>query len=134
MTITNLLLKRAIPLVMVSALLTVAAAVPAAADTSSCTHHFTGPQVCIRLEGRNHLNSATAIWTNPSPGTKHRKVTLFVKGRRFSTVQAHRVGDTLSHTWGTFDTGTDTKLCVKFADIPQMACETTRYIGDRAQL
>ncbi|MGA4867164.1 hypothetical protein ACPB9J_31485 [Streptomyces lavendulocolor] len=28
-------------------------ATPAAADTSACTHHWSGPQVCIRMEGRN---------------------------------------------------------------------------------
>ncbi len=128
------LLKRSVPLVMVSVLLPVATAGPAAADTSACTHHFSGPQVCIRLEGRNHSNSVTAIWTNPSRGTKHRKVSLYMNGRHFSTAQAHRVGSTLSHTWGRFDTGTDTKLCVKFAGISRMACEMTRYIGDRTQL
>lgn len=126
--------KRAIPLVVASVLLPIATAAPAAADTSACTHHFWGPQVFIRLKGRNHLNSVTAIWTNPSRGTKRKKVTLFVNGKRFSTAQAHRVGGTLSHTWGTFDTGTDTKLCVKFDGISRMACETTRYIGDRTQL
>lgn len=115
-------------------LLPIATAVPAAADTSACTHHFWGSQVCIRLMGRNHLNSVTAIWTNPSRGTRKRKVTLFMNGRRYSTAQAHRVGSTLSHTWSTFDTGTDTKLCVKFEGISRMACETTRYIGNRAQL
>ncbi len=57
-----------------------------------------------------------------------------MNGKRFSTAQARRVGGTLSHTWGTFDTGTDTKLCVKFDGISRMACETTRYIGDRTEL
>ncbi|MFF4602858.1 hypothetical protein ACFY12_08925 [Streptomyces sp. NPDC001339] len=80
----------------------------------------------------HHPHSVTAIWTNPSRGTMHRKVRLFMNDQRLHTAQARRVGSTLSHTWNTFDTGTDTKLCVKFA-ISQMACETTRYIGDRAQ-
>ncbi|MFF4602628.1 hypothetical protein ACFY12_07715 [Streptomyces sp. NPDC001339] len=118
---------------MAAVLLSIATAEPAAADTSACTHHFSGPQVCIRLDGRNHLNSVTAVWTNPSRGTERRSVSLFMNGRHFRTAQAHRVGNTLSYTWSTFDTGTDTKLCVKFARISRTACETTRYIGDRAQ-
>ncbi|MEE4421690.1 MULTISPECIES: hypothetical protein [Streptomyces] len=57
-----------------------------------------------------------------------------MNGRRVSTAQARRVGSTLSHTWPTMHTGTDTKICVKFAGIGRVACDTTRYIGDRAQL
>ncbi|SEF16545.1 hypothetical protein SAMN05428942_7293 [Streptomyces sp. 2112.2] len=120
--------------VTAAALLPVASATPAAADTSSCTHHWAGPQICIRLEGRNAYNAVTAIWTNPSRGTRHRVVTMSVNGRRIGTKVARRVGSTLSAHWPTTDTGTDTKICVTFRGIGRTACETTRYIGDRTQL
>lgn len=104
---------------------------PAVADTSSCTHHWSGPQVCIRLEGRNAYNKVTGIWTNPPKSVKHRKVTLYWNGKVFGTKTAHRVGRTVSYSWGTMDTGTHTKLCVKFAGSSRMACDTTKWIGNR---
>ncbi|MFE3688178.1 hypothetical protein ACFXPM_33785 [Streptomyces sp. NPDC059095] len=108
-------------------------ATPAAADSSACTHHWTGPQVCIRLEGRNHWNSVTGIWTNPPKTARQRDVTLTLNGWRLGSAQtARRVGGTLSYHWSGFDTGTDTKICVHFTGISRVACATTKYIGDRA--
>ncbi len=115
----------AVPLVMTTA-------GPAAADTSACTHHFSGPQVCIRLEGNNGWNSVTGIWTNPPKHVKSNAVTLYWDGERFDTSTATRVGKTLSYTWSSMQTGTDTKLCVKFKGSSRTACEKTKYIGDRA--
>ncbi|MFE0654173.1 hypothetical protein ACFVZH_37080 [Streptomyces sp. NPDC059534] len=45
---------------------------------------------------------------------------------------AKKVGKTLSYHWSSMQTGTDTKLCVKFKGSERMACETTKYIGDRS--
>lgn len=102
---------------------------PAAASTSSCTHHWSGPQVCIRITGHNEWNSVTAIWTNPGKVTS-RKVQLYSNGHRlFRPEHAHRVGRTLSYTWNPFDTGTRTKLCVRFAGITRTACDSTTYSG-----
>jgi len=104
---------------------------PAAADSSSCTHHLSGPQICIRLEGHNHWNKITGIWTNPPKGVKSRTVTLYWNGKKHHTATARRVGKTLSYTWSSMDTGTDTKLCVKFKGSQRMACQTTKYVGTR---
>ncbi|MFD9097800.1 hypothetical protein [Streptomyces collinus] len=110
-------------------------AAPAAADTSACTHHWSGPQICIRLEGRNHWNSVTGIWANPPARAGMRKVRLFLNGHRFGSAQtARRVGATLSYHWSGFDTGTDTEVCVRFKGINRVACDTTKYIGNRASL
>ncbi|WP_455359510.1 hypothetical protein [Streptomyces sp. SYSU K21746] len=109
------------------------AAGPAAADSSACTHHFSGPQICIRLDGRNGWNSVTGIWTNPPKGTRSRQVSLYWNGEHFDTSVATRKGSTLSYTWAGMQTGTDTELCVRFKGSRRTACETTRYIGDRAQ-
>ena len=107
----------------------IAAAAPAAASTSACTHHWSGPQVCIRLTGHNEWNSVTAIWTNPGKA-RSRTVQLYSNGHRlFRPEQAHRVGTTISYTWSAFDTGTRTRLCVRFADIARTACESTTYSG-----
>lgn len=111
--------------------LTITTAEPAAADSSACTHHFSGPQICIRLQGRNDWNSVTGIWTNPPKHIKNRAVTLYWNGDRFSTATATRVGKTLSYTWTTLQTGTHATLCVKFKGSNRTACEKTKYIGNR---
>jgi hypothetical protein len=114
--------------------LVITTAGPAAADTSACTHHFSGPQICIRLEGRNHINSTTGVWTNPPKDVRTRPVTLFLNGKPSATATAKRVGETLSYTWPATDTGTGTKICVRFKGSARTACDTTKYIGDRANL
>lgn len=98
---------------------------PAAADASACTHHFSGPQVCIRLEGSGAWNSVTAIWNNPPSNVKRRQVHMYIDGRLDETETAKRVGDTLSYTWSTFQTDTSTKICVRFKGSQRTACETT---------
>ncbi|KUF17370.1 hypothetical protein AT728_16345 [Streptomyces silvensis] len=115
---------------MLAAASLVPSAGPAAADSSACTHHWSGPQICIRLEGRNQWNSVTGIWTNPPKRIKKRTVTLYLSGRRFNSATARRVGKTLSYTWSHFNLGpTGTKACVKFAGSKRMACQTTSYSG-----
>ncbi|MGW1988013.1 hypothetical protein ACWCPJ_37165 [Streptomyces collinus] len=126
--------RRLLSLGSVLALVTVLlSGAPATADTSACTHHWSGPQVCIRLEGRNHWNSVTGIWVNPPRSIKTRKIRLSLNGHQFGFAQtAQRVGATLSYHWSGFDTGTDTKVCVRFEGIGRVACDTTKYIGSRA--
>ncbi|MYV47801.1 hypothetical protein [Streptomyces sp. SID2888] len=113
----------------------VPSAAPAAADSSACTHHWSGPQVCIRLEGRNGWNSVTGIWVNPPTQVKTRTVRLFLDGHQLNSAQtARRVGTTLSYHWQAFDTGTDVKVCVRFKEITRVACDKTKYIGNRTSL
>ncbi|MET8218086.1 hypothetical protein [Streptomyces hirsutus] len=110
----------------------VPAATQAAADTSSCTHHWSGPQVCIRMEGRNDWNSVTAIWTNPPKSVTKRTMWLTQDGSRVGSKKtARRKGKTLSYTWSSFQQGTDAKMCVHFKGISRVACDKTKYIGDR---
>jgi hypothetical protein len=63
---------------------------------------------------------------------KKRRVTLDWDGLAFDTETARRVGHTLSYHWDQMQTGTGTKLCVKFHGIGRIACEKTKYIGNRA--
>lgn len=101
-------------------------AAPAAADSSACTHDFSGPQICVQLRGSGGSNAVTALWTNPPDGLTSRGVTLYQDGRQVGTGTATRSGRALSHTWPTRDTGTDSRLCVKFRGSERMACQTTR--------
>lgn len=55
---------------------------------------------------------------------------LYSNGHKlFRPEKAHRVGDSIRYTWSAFDTGTGTKLCVRFAHSNRVACESTRYSG-----
>ncbi|MEV8395636.1 MULTISPECIES: hypothetical protein [unclassified Streptomyces] len=102
------------------------ATTPAAADSSACTHHFSGPQICIRLEGQGGRNAVTGIWTNPPREVTSRAVSLFRNGQLIDTATATRSGKALTYTWPAEDAGTDTELCVKFRGSKRMACQTTR--------
>ncbi|MFD7262324.1 hypothetical protein [Streptomyces sp. NPDC059874] len=110
---------------------------PAAADSSSCTHHFSGPQVCVRLEGSNFWNTPTAIWVNPPKNVKTRQVSLYVNGKLYrydkNPATATRVGKTLSYTWNHSEWDAESKICVRFKGIDRVACERVKDIGDRAQ-
>lgn len=113
----------------------VPAAAPAAADTSSCTHHWSGPQVCVRLEGRNGWNSVTGFWANPPRSATTRTVRLTLNGRQLGGAEtARRKGGTISYEWSGFEQGTGVKVCVTFTGINRVACDTTKYIGNRASL
>ncbi|MFZ3476010.1 hypothetical protein ACODT4_44270 [Streptomyces sp. 2.9] len=111
-------------------------AVPAAADSSSCTHHFSGPQVCVRLEGSDVWATPVAIWVNPPKHVKTRQVWLSVNGERprFSNNPglATRVGKTLSFSWGRGQWDPESRICVHFQDIDRVACERIKSIN-RAQ-
>ncbi|MEV7426601.1 MULTISPECIES: hypothetical protein [unclassified Streptomyces] len=101
-------------------------AAPAVADSSACTHHFSGPQICIRLEGQGARNAVTGIWTNPPADLASREVSLHRGGQVVGTATATRSGKALTYTWPTGDTGTGTELCVKFRGSERMACQTPR--------
>ncbi|MFD3911809.1 hypothetical protein [Streptomyces sp. NPDC058603] len=101
-------------------------AAPAAADSSACTHHFSGPQICIRLEGQGGRNAVTGIWTNPPRAVTSRTVFLFRNGQLIDRATAIRSGKALTHSWPAEDAGNDTELCVKFRGSQRMACQTTR--------
>ncbi|MFI5757177.1 hypothetical protein [Streptomyces sp. NPDC051569] len=99
---------------------------PAMADSSACTHHFSGPQICVRLDGQGGRNAVTGIWTNPPADLGSREVSLFRNGQLVDTATATRSDRALTHTWPATDTGTDTELCVKFQGSRRTACQTTR--------
>lgn len=101
-------------------------ATPAEADSSACTHHFSGPQICVRLDGQGATNSVTGIWTNPPADVGSREVALYRAGRLVDTATATRSGKALTYTWRTHDTGRNTEVCVKFRGSRRVACQTTR--------
>ncbi|UNZ21347.1 hypothetical protein [Streptomyces sp. 891-h] len=107
------------------------AAAPAEADSSGCTHHLSGPQVCIRLTGRNGANSVTGFWANPPKRIKKRAISLSINGKHYDTATGRRKGRTISHTWY-LNLGTGKTLCVKVKGSKRIACQKTTWVGDRA--
>ncbi|MFB8085992.1 hypothetical protein [Streptomyces sp. NPDC055992] len=110
--------------VAAAALVSAAGAVPAQAAASACTHHWSGPQICISTDGEQgsaNPGHVTTAWTNPP---KHlRTATVHIKepdGFQY-TVKAHRVRGQLiaSFTPGLMDDG---KLCARYAGSSRMAC------------
>ncbi|MFJ2439490.1 MULTISPECIES: hypothetical protein [unclassified Streptomyces] len=118
--------RRSASALVLAGLAVVLAAAPAVADSSACTHHFSGPQICIQLDGRGGRNAVTGIWTNPPAGLASRAVSLYRDGRLVDTATATRSGRALTYSWPIADTGTDTELCVKFRGSRRLACQTTR--------
>ncbi|WP_066956916.1 hypothetical protein [Streptomyces lushanensis] len=102
------------------------AAPSATADSSACTHHFSGPQICIRLDGEGGRNAVTGIWTNPPDHVTARPVSLFRDGQHLDTATATRSDKALTYRWPTADTGNGVELCVKFRGSRRVACQTTR--------
>ncbi|MEU5483474.1 hypothetical protein [Streptomyces mirabilis] len=75
----------------------------------------------------------TAIWANPPKSVKKRAVRLTLDGHQLGGSQtARRVGGTISYKWSGFEQGTGIKVCIHFTGIDRVACEETKYIGDRA--
>ncbi|MDH6544947.1 hypothetical protein [Streptomyces sp. SPB4] len=122
--------------VALAAAVILSTAVPAAADSSSCTHSFSGPQVCVRLEGTDVWATPVAIWVNPPKWVRSRQVTLYVNGERYRVARnpatATRVGKTISYTWSRSQWDPESKICVRFEDIDRVACERIKSIN-RAQ-
>ncbi|MEV7817094.1 hypothetical protein AB0P05_41495 [Streptomyces flaveolus] len=103
-------------------------AVPAAADTSACTPHWSGPQVCIRLAGPQRRERGHGDLDQSTEDGEDARGASVLDGRQYGTVEtARRVRGTLSHTRASFEQGTGVKVCVRFAGILRVACDRTKY-------
>ncbi|MBC9715240.1 hypothetical protein H9Y04_22055 [Streptomyces sp. TRM66268-LWL] len=125
------LAARAAAVLLLAAGTIVPTAGSAAADSDACTHHWSGPQVCIELRGLERDVSVTAVWTNPPSGMRKRTVYLYHDGDRYKRAVATRRNGELRYTWPREDRDLDTKICVRFEGSQRMACEYTRYLGNR---
>ncbi|MFF2751104.1 hypothetical protein ACFVVA_36910 [Kitasatospora sp. NPDC058048] len=85
-------------------LLVVVAAPPASAavrSSDACTHHWSGPKVCIEIHGEGViLREVVARWTNPPKGAQSATAHMREGSEEYmGTQQAHREGDALVATW-----------------------------------
>jgi hypothetical protein len=91
------------PAAVAAAAVLLTTATPAAAATrnsDACTHNWSGPQICISIEGESiRMHRVTATWTNP--GSRQSATAHLREGDRevIGTRQARRVGDKLVAEW-----------------------------------
>lgn len=98
--------------------------IPAHAAASACTHHFSGPQVCISTDGdagSENPGRVTTAWTNPPRGKRTATVHITEPGGMRYTLTARRSRGQLiaSFTPGALRDG---KLCARYQGSSRTAC------------
>ncbi|MFE6985774.1 hypothetical protein [Streptomyces griseus] len=98
--------------------------VPAHAAASACTHHLSGPQVCISTNGApgsENPGRVTTAWTNPPRGKRTATVHITEPGGQRYTLTARRSRGQLI---ATFAPGAlpDGKLCARYQGSSRTAC------------
>ncbi|MGX1755803.1 hypothetical protein ACWIG5_02605 [Streptomyces lydicus] len=106
--------------------LSAVATTPAAhAAASSCTHDWSGPQVCIKADGHDgtpNPGTVTASWTNPSKSRK--SATAYIsnsEGMSYSFKAKRSGGQIVGHTVPGLQPSGST-LCVRFKGSSHKAC------------
>ncbi|MET9771372.1 hypothetical protein [Streptomyces sp. NPDC006415] len=98
--------------------------VPAHAAASACTHHLSGPQVCISTNGASGSENpgrVTTAWTNPPESRRTATVHITEPGGQRYTLTARRSRGQLI---ATFTPGAlpDGKLCARYQGSSRTAC------------
>ena len=123
-------MRRHLPRVLTVAGAVLAAGVvttPAAhAAASSCSHDWSGPQVCISTDGENgsgNPGTVTAAWTNPPKDRKAATVYISEPDGFKYAIKGHRSGGQIIAS--TVPNRTlDGKLCARFKGMEDTACVT----------
>ncbi|MFF7459631.1 hypothetical protein [Kitasatospora sp. NPDC008115] len=117
-------------------LLALPTAAPAAAQgrsSSACTHNWSGPQVCIAVDGwDNRARRLTARWTNP-PGGRERATAIIHEGDEQREIhiraEGRRQGKEILAEWQHLELAWG-KLCVSFVETPGVwACQDLYSTG-----
>lgn len=98
--------------------------VPAHAAASACTHHFSGPQVCISTDGPSGSENpgrVTTAWTNPPRDRTSATVHITEPDGHRYTLTAHRHRGQLIATF-TPSALPDGKLCARYQGSSRTAC------------
>ncbi|WP_285574066.1 hypothetical protein [Streptomyces sp. RTGN2] len=98
--------------------------VPAHAAASACTHHFSGPQICISTNGEGgsaNPGRVTTAWTNPPRDRTRATVHITEPGGFSYTLTARRRNGQLiaSTVPGLLHDG---KLCARYKGSSRTAC------------
>ncbi|MDT0432909.1 hypothetical protein RM649_35495 [Streptomyces sp. DSM 41770] len=112
-------------LVAVVAVLAVSPGTPAQAAASACTHHFSGPQVCISTTGASgsaNPGRVTASWTNPPRSLTRSTVRITEPGGFSYTLTARRHDGQIVASTVPGRMMRDGRLCARFAGSDRTAC------------
>jgi len=97
---------------------------PAHAAASACTHHLSGPQICISTTGESGSANPGIVhtaWTNPPRGRNSATVHITEPGGQTYTLTARRRGDRLIASF-TPGIQADGKLCARYHGSHRTAC------------
>ncbi|MEU3987986.1 hypothetical protein OG301_20565 [Streptomyces platensis] len=119
-------LLRALTVAGTIALSAVATTPAAHAAASSCTHDWSGPQICIETDGRDGTpqpGTVTATWTNPPKSRQSATVYLTTTdgGSSYSFKAKRSGGQIVGHTAPGLQPSGST-LCVRFKGSSHKAC------------
>lgn len=103
-----------------------AVSLPAAhAAASACTHHLSGPQICISTNGEGgsaNPGRVTTAWTNP-PANRTTATVRITEPDGFSyTIKAHRSRGQLIASVTPGRLMDDGRLCARYAGSGRTAC------------
>ncbi|GAA3015335.1 hypothetical protein [Streptomyces fulvorobeus] len=116
---------RALAVGVTAAALLTSMQAPAQAAASACTHHFSGPQVCISTTGESGSANPGKVWTswtNP-PRDRTRATVHITEPDGFTyTITARRRGGQLIASTIPGDLLDDGKLCARYQGSRRTAC------------
>ncbi|MFJ4126119.1 hypothetical protein ACIP3U_32955 [[Kitasatospora] papulosa] len=97
---------------------------PAHAAASACTHHLSGPQICISTTGESGSANPGRVhtaWTNPPANRSSARVYITEPGGQTYTLTARRHGSRLVASF-TPGIQADGKLCARYHGSRRTAC------------
>ncbi|WP_331734087.1 hypothetical protein OG345_41225 (plasmid) [Streptomyces sp. NBC_01220] len=103
----------------------VAASGPAQAAASACTHHFSGPQICISTTGEGgsaNPGRVTTAWTNPPRDRTRATVHITEPGGFSYTLTARRRDGQLIASVVPDRLMSNGKLCARYRGSSRTAC------------
>ncbi|MFB8027264.1 MULTISPECIES: hypothetical protein [unclassified Streptomyces] len=98
--------------------------VPAHAAASACTHHLSGPQICMSTTGESgsaNPGTVSTAWTNPPANRSSARVYITEPGGQRYALTTRRRGGRLVASF-TPGIQADGKLCARYQGSSRTAC------------
>ncbi|MFF3265325.1 hypothetical protein ACFYWO_39955 [Streptomyces sp. NPDC002932] len=116
---------RVVTVATAAAVLLAVSEMPAQAAASACTHHWSGPQICISTTGKwgsSNPGKVTTAWTNPPKSRRTAIVHITEPGGLTYTKKATRSKGQLIASTRPYRGMPDGKLCARYEGSDRTAC------------
>lgn len=116
---------RVVTVAAAAAVLLAVSEMPAQAAASACTHHWSGPQICISTTGESgspNPGRVSTAWTNPPAKRKTATVHITEPGGLSYTKTARRSKGQLIASFWPYRSMSDGKLCARYDGSSRTAC------------